>query len=49
MSIVPAVDGSALPASLLSRLSATEEPAVVALLSLLAPMSTRPHLEASAS
>lgn len=46
---VPAVDGSALPASLLSRLSATEEPAVVALLRLLAPMSTRPHLEASAS
>jgi hypothetical protein len=30
-------------------MSATDEPAVVTLLRLLAPMSTRPHLEASAS
>ena len=46
---VPAVDEAAIPASLLSRMSVTDEPAVVALLRLLAPMSTRPHLEASAS
>jgi len=46
---IPAVDETAMPASLLSRLSVTDEPAVVALLRLLAPMSTRPHLEASAS
>ena len=46
---VPAVDEAAMPAALLSRLAATDEPAVVALLRLLAPMSTRPHLEASAS
>ena len=46
---IPAVDEAAIPASLLSRLLVTDEPAVVALLRLLAPMSTRPHLEASAS
>lgn len=46
---MPAVDEVAIPASLLSRMSATDEPAVVVLLRLLAPMSTRPHLEASAS
>jgi hypothetical protein len=46
---MPAVDEATLPASLLSRMAATDEPAVVALLRLLAPISTRPHLEASAS
>lgn len=46
---VPAVDEAALPAALLSRMAATDEPAVVTLLRLLAPLSTRPHLEASAS
>jgi hypothetical protein len=46
---MPAVDDADIPASLLSRTSATDEPAVVTLLRLLAPMSTRPHLEASAS
>lgn len=46
---VPAVDDAAMPASLLSRVLATEEPAVVNLLRLLAPISTRPWLEASAS
>jgi hypothetical protein len=46
---MPAVEEAAIPASLLSRMSATEEPPLVALLRLLAPMSTRPHLEASAS
>lgn len=45
---IPAVDETALPSSLLSRLLETDEPAVIALLRLLAPMSTRPHLEASA-
>jgi hypothetical protein len=46
---VPAVDGTTMPASLLSRVVvATDEPAVVTLLRLLAPMSTRPWLEASA-
>lgn len=45
----PAVDESAMPASLLLRMAVTDEPTVVALLRLLAPMSTRPHLEASAS
>lgn len=44
----PAVDEAAMPASLLSRMVATGEPAVVTLLRLLAPASTRPHLEASA-
>jgi hypothetical protein len=47
--LMPVVDEAGMPASLLSRMSATDEPAVVALLRLLAPMSTRPHLEASAS
>ena len=46
---MPAVDEAAMPESLLPRMSATDEPAVVALLRLLAPISTRPHLEASAS
>ena len=46
---LPAVDEATIPASLLSRLSATDEPAVVALLRLLAPISTCPDLEASAS
>ena len=46
---VPAVDEATMPASLLSRVLATDEPPVVTLLRLLAPMSTRPHLEASAS
>lgn len=46
---MPAADEGAIPASLLSRMSAIDEPAVVTLLRLLAPMSTRPHLEASAS
>jgi hypothetical protein len=46
---VPAVDEATFPASLLPRVLATDEPAVVTLLRLLAPMSTRPHLEASAS
>lgn len=46
---MPPVDEAAIPASPLSRMSATDEPAVIALLRLLAPMSTRPHLEASAS
>lgn len=46
---MPAVDEAAVPASLLSRMAATDEPAVVALLRLLAPMTTRPHLEASAA
>lgn len=46
---VPAADEATMPASLLSRVTATDEPAVVTLLRLLAPMSTRPWLEASAS
>jgi len=46
---MPAGDEAVVPASLLSRMSATDEPAVVALLRLLAPMTTRPHLGASAS
>jgi hypothetical protein len=46
---VPAVDEATLPASLLPRVLATGEPAVVTLLRVLAAMSTRPHLEASAS
>jgi hypothetical protein len=46
---VPAVDEAALPAALLSRVLATDEPAVVTVLRLLAPVSTRPWLEASAS
>lgn len=46
---MPVVDEAAMPASLLPRMSATDEPAVITLLRLLAPMSTRPHLEASAS
>jgi hypothetical protein len=46
---VPAVDEATMPASLLSRVLASEEPAVVTLLRLLAPVSTRPWLEAHAS
>lgn len=46
---VPAVDEMAMPASLLSRIVETVEPTVVVLLRLLAPISTRAHLEASAS
>lgn len=46
---VPAVDEAAMPASLLSRVLATDEPAVVVLLRLLAPVSTQPWLEARAS
>lgn len=46
---VPAVDTTTMPASVMSRMTPTDEPAVVALLRLLAPISTRPHLEASAS
>ena len=46
---VPEVTSSMMPASLLSRIIASgEEPTVVALLHLLAPISTRPGLEASA-
>lgn len=46
---VPAVDEATMPASLLSRIVASDEPAVVMLLRLLAPISTRPNLEARAS
>ena len=46
---VPAVEATTLPASMLSRMTATgEEPTVIALLELLAPISTTPGLEASA-
>lgn len=45
----PAVDEATMPASLLSRVLATDEPTVVTLLRLLAPISTRPWLEVSAS
>lgn len=46
---VPAVDVKLLPASVLSRMTAAgDEPVVVALLQVLAPISTRPGLEASA-
>jgi hypothetical protein len=45
---MPAVDEAAIPASLLSAMSPTDEGAVIALLRLLAPVSTRPGLEASA-
>lgn len=46
---VPAVDVTTLPASVLSRTTSIgEEPALVVLLRLLAPISTRPGLEASA-
>lgn len=45
---VPAVDVTTLPASVLARITAGDEPPVVALLELLAPISTRPGLEASA-
>jgi hypothetical protein len=46
---VPAVDGATMPASLLSRMRPLDdEPVVVTLLRLLAPISTRPWLDASA-
>lgn len=44
---VPSVDESAMPASLLVRM--TVEPSLVALLALLAPISTSPWLEATAT
>jgi hypothetical protein len=46
---VPEVSESELPASVLSRVLAIDEPAIVVLLRLLAPITTRPGLEASAS
>ena len=45
---VPAVDVTTMPASVLARITASDEPTVVALLHLLAPISTSPGLEASA-
>jgi hypothetical protein len=46
---VPAVDGAAMPASLLSRMLATDDAErLIALLRVLAPVTTRPGLEASA-
>lgn len=46
---VPTVDVTTLPSSVLSRITATgDEPVVVALLQVLAPISSRPGLEASA-
>lgn len=46
---VPAVDVTTMPATVLARMtSAGDEPTVVALLRLLAPISTRPGLEAIA-
>ena len=46
---IPAVEVTTLPASVLVRIAANgDEPVVVALLHLLAPISTRPGLEASA-
>jgi len=47
---MPAVDEATMPASLLSRMMPPDdEPVVVSLLRLLAPISTRPWLEASAT
>ncbi|MBZ0234630.1 MAG: hypothetical protein K8M05_20020 [Deltaproteobacteria bacterium] len=46
---VRGVDEATMPASLLPEMAANDEPVVVALLRLLAPISTRPWLEASAS
>lgn len=46
---VPAIEVTTLPASVLSRIATTgDEPVVVTLLHMLAPISTRPGLEASA-
>ena len=46
--VVPAADPAALPASVLSRMTPVDdESAVVALLRLLGPITTRPGLEAS--
>jgi hypothetical protein len=46
---VPALDETAMPASMLSRVVDADEPVVVTVLRLLGPASTRPWLEASAS
>jgi hypothetical protein len=46
---VPAVDEMSLPSSLLSYLTSAEELAMVTLLRLLTPISTKPWLEAGAS
>ncbi|MCC6784104.1 MAG: hypothetical protein IT457_14775 [Planctomycetes bacterium] len=45
---VPTVEVAMLPASVLSRMTVNVDEPVVALLHLLAPISTRPGLEASA-
>ncbi len=47
--LASAIDEAALPTSLMARLTATADNAVLALLRLLAPVSTQPHLDASAS
>ncbi len=47
--LASAVDEAALPTSLMARLTAIAEDAVFGLLRLLAPVSTWPHLDASAS
>ena len=44
-----AVEEAALPTSLMARLTATSDNAMLALLRLLAPVSTHPHLDAIAS
>ena len=47
---MPTVDEATMPASLLSQMiAADDEPVVGTLLRLLAPISTRPHLDASAT
>lgn len=45
---VPEAEAATLPASVLSRITAGDEPTIVTLLHLLAPISTRPGLGASA-
>jgi hypothetical protein len=45
----PAVDEAGMPASVMARLTGAADGVVVALLRLLAPVSTRPHLDAHAS
>ena len=45
----PAVDETTIPASLVSRFAPSDEPVVVTLLRVLAPISTRPWLGASAA
>ena len=47
--LASAVDEASLPTSLMARLTATADDAVLALLRLLAPVSTRPHLDAVVS